>query len=335
MKRGILDTIDSAVEQGIKLAKACSLIQVAERRIERWRDRGDRLEDSIPGPLNAPHALLGEEKEAILRFALDASYVDDSHRVLAAKGADKSLFYVSASSVYKVMRENDLTADRSGRAHKSGRSTAPERLEIDGSNQRWCWDITYCHTRANGVFLYLFTILDEYSRKVIAWRISWNMNHKEAIELIQEGLENENLIDIDIKLPDLINDRGTQMKAKAFMAMCKDLGIDQKFARPRTPNDNPFIESLFSIVKGYHSYPETFIDDIEAIVYFTTFFDYYNNARYHGKIGFVTPVQKHTGLDKNIIKRRKVGLINARKTRLQINRNSKLLSEVDKALVIV
>lgn len=335
MKKGILDIIDSAIEQGIKLSKACSLIQVDERRIQRWRDRGDRLEDIMPGPLNAPHALLDEEKEAIRKFALDASYVDDSHRVLAAKGADKSLFYVSASSVYKVMRENDLTADRSGRSHKSGRSTTPERLEIDGPNQRWCWDITYCHTKVKGIFLYLFTILDEYSRKVIAWRISWHMNHKEAMELIQEGLEKENLTDIDIKLPDLINDRGTQMKAKAFMAMCKDLGIDQKFSRPRTPNDNPFIESLFSIVKGYYSYPETFVDDIEAIIYFTEFFNYYNYARYHGKIGFVTPVQKHVGLDKNIIKRRKDGLIDARKTRFQKNRNSKLITKVDNALVVV
>lgn len=328
MKKEILDIIDSAVEQGIKLAKACSLIQVDERRIQRWRNRSNRLEDIVPGPVNAPHALLDEEKKAIRAFALDAGCVDDSHRVLAAKGADKGLFNTSASSVYKVMRANDLTADRSGRAHKSGRCTAPERLEIDGPNQRWCWDITYCHTRVKGIFLYLFTILDEYSRKVIAWRISWHMNHKESMELIQEALENENIADIDIKVPDLINDRGTQMKAKAFMAMCKNLGIEQKFARPRTPNDNPFIESLFSIVKGYHSYPDIFTDDIDAITYFTTFFDYYNNARYHGKIGLVTPVQRHQGLDKNIIKRRKDGLINARKNRLLKNRNS-LLSHCD------
>lgn len=335
MKKGILDIIDSALKQGIKQSKACALIQIDERRIQRWRVRGDQLEDSLPGPLKAPHALLDEEKEAIREFALDAKYVDDSHRVLAAKGTDKSLFFVSASSVYKVMLENDLTADRSGRSHKNGRSTAPERHEIDGPNQRWCWDITYCHTRVKGVFVYLYTILDEYSRKVIAWRISWYMNHKEAMELIQEGLEKENLTDIDIKLPDLINDRGTQMKAKAFMKMCKNLGIDQKFARPRTPNDNPFIESLFSIVKGYHLYPGIFIDDIEAIIYFTEFFNYYNTARYHGKIGFVTPAQKHLGLDEIIIKRRKERLIDARKTRLQKNRNTKLLTKLDNNLVKV
>lgn len=335
MKKGILDIIDSSVDKGVKLVKACALIQIDERRIQRWRDRNDRLEDISPGPIHAPHALLDEEKKAICKFALAPDYVDDSHRILAAKGADKGLFYVSASSMHKVMHENNLTADRSGRSHKNGKSTAPVRHEIDGPDQRWCWDITYCQTRVKGTFLYLFTLLDEYSRKVIAWRISWHMNHKEAMELIQEGLEKENLTDIDIKLPDLINDSGTQMKAKAFMAMCKALGIDQKFARPRTPNDNPFIESLFSTVKGYHSYPEVFTDDIEAIVYFTEFFEYYNNERYHGKIGFVTPVQKHAGLDIGIIKKRKDGATEAKKNRLEQNRKAKIQKEVDKLVVEV
>lgn len=320
MKKDILDIIADSFSKGINRTRVCFLLQIDERRVLRWRNRQDRLKDIKPGPVNAPHALLCEEKETILKFALDEQYANDSHRVLAAKGADLDLFYVSATSVYNVLHEKDLTADRSGRSYKSGRSTAPDRPDIDGPNQRWCWDITYCHTKAKGIFLYLYTLLDEYSRKVIAWRISWNMTHKEALELLQEGLENEGIADVDVKLPDLINDRGTQMKAKAFMKMCKDLGIEQKFARPRTPNDNPFIESLFSIVKGHIHYPEIFIDDIEAITYFTSFFDFYNNARYHGKIGFVTPYQKHNGLEKTIIERRICGLANARKTRLKVNR---------------
>lgn len=321
MKMEILSIVDTSVSKGLKFRRVCTLLQIEEQRVRRWRKRGIRLEDIAPGPANASHALLEEEKAAILEFALHEEFADDSHRVLAAKGADLDLFYTSASSVYKVMLQNHLTADRSGRQYKSGKSTAPARPDIDGPNQRWCWDITYCQTKVKRVFLYLFAFLDEYSRKVVAWRISWRMTHEEAKELIQEGLENEGIADIDVKLPDLINDRGTQMKAKAFMKMCKTLGITQKFSRPRTPNDNPFIESLFSIVKGYPPYPEAFTDDIEAITYFTAFFSYYNNNRYHGKIGLVTPDQRHKGLDKNIIKRRKIRLANARLIRLEINRN--------------
>lgn len=322
MKQDFLDIVKEAVGQGIPRQRVCELLQIDERRVLRWRKRQEHLEDARPGPVNAPHALLADETEAILRFALDDEYADDSHRVLAAKGADLDLFHASASAVYKVMHQNDLTADRTGRLRKSGKSTAPGRPDIDGPRQRWCWDITYCHTRVKGTFLYLFTLLDEYSRKVVAWRVSWHMTHKEAMELIQEGLENEGIADVDVKLPDLINDRGTQMKAKAFMKMCKDLGIEQKFARPRTPNDNPFIESLFSIVKGYQQYPECFTDDIEAIAYFAAFFEYYNYSRYHGKIGFVTPCEKHEGRHLAIIERRKAGLTNARIHRFDINRNT-------------
>lgn len=253
-------------------------------------------------------------------MALDNDYADDSHRILAAKGSDLGLFNVSASSVYTVLRENSLTADRVERARNNGKSIAPQRDELNGPNQRWCWDITYCYTPVKGIFLYLFAILDEYSRKVISWRISWNMTHFEAMELLQDGLDKEGLTDIDVKMPHLINDRGTQMKAKAFMKMCKNLGITQKFARPKTPNDNPFIESLFSIVKGCPRYPSVFTDDIDAITYFTAFFDYYNNERYHGKIGFVTPSQKHNGLDNKIISERKKRLSNAIKNRLKENK---------------
>jgi len=335
MKREILDIIDASVKKGIKYKRVCLLLNIDVRRVLRWRKREDRLEDIKPGTNHPPHALLSEEKEAILNFALDNNYTDDSHRILAVKGADLDLFNASASSVYKVMRKNNLTVDRTGRLGKSGKSTKPDRPDIDGPNQRWCWDITYCHTPVKGVFLYLFTLLDEYSRKVIAWRISWHMTHKEAMELLQEGLEMEGLIDIDIKLPELINDRGIQMKAKAFVAMCKNLGINQKFARPRTPNDNPFIESLFSIVKRYHKYPNTFTDDIEALTYFTSFFDYYNNVRYHGKIGFVTPNQRHYGLDIEIIQRRKVGLLNARQRRLNSNRIKLIQKDVEPLTTIV
>ena len=320
MKKEILAIITISVIQGITIKKVCSLLRISVHRVRRWQRRVS-LADAKPGPVNAPHALLCEEKDAILKLALDEKYVDDSHRVLTARGADLGLFYVSASAAYHVMRQSSLTVDRAGYCRKNGKRTAPERPDIDGPNQRWCWDITYCHTKVKGIFLYLYSLLDEYSRKVVAWRISWHINHREAMELLQEGLENEGLEDINVRLPDLINDRGTQMKAKAFMRMCKELGITQKFARPRTPNDNPFIESLFSIVKGYPRYPDSFVDDIEAITYFSAFFAFYNNSRYHGKIGFVTPIQKHTGADKMIIEKRNNGMLKARRMRLKVNRN--------------
>jgi putative transposase len=335
IKRDILTTIDSAIANGIGKEKICALLQISERRIQRWKKRQDDLDDRKSGPVNAPHALLLVEKDAILKIALNEDYIDDSHRVLAAKAADEGLFFASASSVYKVMRKNNLTADRTGKSHKKGSSTVPMRPVIDASNMRWCWDITYLQTGSRLVNFYLFALLDEYSRKVVAWRISLDMKHENALELLQDGLEKERLDDIDVKLPDLINDRGSQMKAQAFMKLCKDLGINQQFARPRTPNDNPFIESFFSTLKGYHKYPGVFENDIQAITYITEFMDYYNNYRYHGEIGFVTPEQRHSGKDKTIVDKRKKGMIKARKLRITSNKCENNIKNIDKSLVLV
>jgi transposase InsO family protein len=307
--------------QGISRNQTCELLQIEERRVRHWFSR-PTLADIKPGPVHAPHALLLEERLAILAIAKDERYVDDSHRVLTAKGLDSGELAASASTVYRVMRNEGLTTDRSGRCHRNGNSRKPDRRELTGPDQRWCWDISYLRTLVKGIFLYLYVLLDEYSRKVVAFRISWSLSAAEGKELIDEGIEKEGLTPEQVKMLELFNDRGTQMKAKPLKNFLEDLGISQKFARPRTPNDNPFVESLFSTTKGAPQYPGEFTDDVGGITYFTAFFDFYNNVRLHGKIGYVTPVQRHRGEDKAILARRCECLAGARRMRLQKNRSA-------------
>lgn len=314
-----METIVESKAMGIKQNRICELLQVEERRVRHWFARST-LADTKPGPVHAPHALMPEERVAIVAIAKDERYVDDSHRVLTAKCVDSGSLAVSASSVYRVMRSEGLTTDRSGRSHRNGNSRKPDRPELTGPNQRWCWDISYLRTLVPGVFLYLYVLLDEYSRKVVAFRISWNLVNAEGKELIDEGIEKEALTPEQVLMLVLFNDRGTQMKAKSFKKFLEGLGIAQKFARPRTPNDNPFVESLFATTKGALDYPGMFTDDVEALIYFTAYFDYYNNIRLHGKIGYITPVQRHRGEDRAILALRSERLTEARRMRLQWNR---------------
>ena len=316
-----MEVIVESKAMGIPQNRTCELLQLEERRVRRWFSRST-LADIKPGPVHAPHALLQEERMAIVALAKDERYVDDSHRVLTAKCVDSGSIAVSASSVYQVMRSEGLTADRSGHGHRNGNSRKPDRPELTGPNQRWCWDISYLRTLVPGTFLYLYALLDEYSRKVVAFRISWHLVNAEGKELIEEGIEKECLTPEQVLLLVLFNDRGTQMKAKSFKQFLEDLGIAQKFARPRTPNDNPFVESLFSTTKGALDYPGTFTDDVEALIYFTAYFDHYNNDRLHGKIGYVTPAQRHRGEDKAILSLRSERLAEARRMRLQRNRRT-------------
>ena len=318
-KKAIIDVIADSKAMGVSRSRTCELLQIEERRIRHWCSRST-LADTKPGPIHAPHALLPDERTAIVAFAKDERFVDDSHRVLTAKCVDTGSLAVSASTVYRVMRDEGLTTDRSGRSHRNGNSRKPDRPELTGPDQRWCWDISYLRTLVPGIFLYLYALLDEYSRKVVAFRISWSLANAEGKELIEEGIEREGLTPEQVDDLDLFNDRGTQMKAKPFKKFLEDLGICQKFARPRTPNDNPFVESLFSTTKGALEYPGKFTDDIEALAYFTPYFYFYNNVRLHGKIGYVTPAQRHCGEDKIILALRKERLAEARRVRLQTNR---------------
>jgi putative transposase len=314
-----MEVIVESKAKGIKRSRTCELLQVEQRRVRHWFFR-PTLADTKPGPVHAPHALLPEERQVIVALAKDERYVDDSHRVLTAKCIDSGSIAASASTVYRVMRDEGLTTDRSRRSHRNGNSRKPDRPELTGPNQRWCWDISYLRTLVSGIFLYLYVLLDEYSRKVVAYRISWHMTYQEGMELIEEGLEKENLTREQIEILSLFNDRGIQMKAKPIMRMLADLGISQIFSRPRTPNDNPFVESLFATTKGAPEYPGDFRDDIEGYAYFAPYFDYYNNVRRHGEIGYVTPMQRHCGEDKAILALRSDRLAQARRLRLQKNR---------------
>ena len=87
-----------------------------------------------------------------------------------------------------------------------------------------------------------------------------------------------------------------------------------------TPNDNPFVESSFSIIKGNPEYPGNFVDVEEGKCYFGNYFKEYNTEKLHGGIGYVTPEQKHNGLAEKILEERRKKKKKARIKRLTANR---------------
>lgn len=307
-KQAILLVIATSQVQGVSARRSCTILAISPRRVARWQAhvrQGLGLADGTPGPQEAMHRLLPVEVEGIVAMATSAAYVDLSHRILAVTAGEQGLFFASFSTVYRVLLAQGLMTARGPGGHHNGHSLVPVRKALTGPNQRWCWDISYLLTREKGVYLYLYLLLDEFSRKVIHWRIAWTQTAEEARWLLEGGLEKENILDLpEDRRPELINDRGRQMKAKPIRQLCEDHHMPHLFARPRTPNDNPFIESAFSTVKRTPDYPGQFLDDGQAVAYFAKYFDWYNREHYHSGIDYVTPVQAHTGLRETIVARR-------------------------------
>jgi len=326
-KLEILTVIKSSQQQGVSARRSCAILVIEHRRIVRWQQRtrqGLSLANLTPGPKEPLHRVLAEEIEQIVALAKRQEYVDLSHRILAVTAWDQGLFQASFSTVYRVLKKRNLmTARGPGGAH-NGHSKAPVRKDLTGPNQRWCWDISYLMTFQKGEYLYLYLLLDEWSRKAIQWRISWQQTAEESRLLLEGGLVEQNILDLpEEQRPELINDRGRQMKAKPIQRLCEDHGMPQLFARPRTPNDNPFIESAFSTVKRAPEYPGRFLDDGQAVAYFNRYFTWYDTEHYHSGIDYVTPQQAHQGLRQHIVEQRRSQKLAQRRRRQVENQKQK------------
>ena len=326
-KLEILTVIETSQQQGVSARRSCTLLAIQHRRIVRWQRQtrsGQSLANLLPGPKAALHRILPEEIEQIVVMARSQQYVDLSHRILAVTAWDKGLFQASFSTVYRVLKEQNLMAARGPGGAHNGNSKAPVRKDLTGPNQRWCWDISYLMTFQKGVYLYLYLLLDEWSRKAVQWRISWHQTAEESRLLLEGGLVDQNILDLpEEQRPELINDRGRQMKAKPIQRLCEDHGMPQLFARPRTPNDNPFIESAFSTVKRAPEYPGRFLDDGQAVAYFERYFTWYDTEHYHSGIDYVTPQQAHDGLRRQIVDQRRIKKHSQRLRRREQNQQQK------------
>lgn len=308
IKVQMIALIETSQNRGLTVVRTCSLMMISYRRVMCWKRKlrlGLSLADEKPGPRHALHRLLPEEIERVKEMAGEETHADLSHRILAVTGWDQGIFHASFSSVYRILKSSNLMSMRGNARAHNGRCKAPDRKELTGPNQRWCWDVSYLPTLVKGVYLYLYLLLDEFSRKAVQWRISWQQTAHEGRLLIEGALEDENILDLpETQRPEIVSDRGRQMKAKSIKRLCEIHRMPQMFARPRTPNDNPFVESFFSATKTKPEYPGCFVDDEAAALYMDKYIDWYNNEHYHSAIDYVTPQQAHQGLREEIVQGR-------------------------------
>lgn len=324
LKQSVITLCHCARKHGVTQKRYCELIRLQPRRLQRWIRR-DNLEDGQPGylPGTAPHQILTSEKTAILDYAEKEEYADMSHRTLAYTAMDIGDLVASPSTFYRVMFQKNLTGHRGiSRAH-TGNGAPPKREKLDGPLQRLCWDISYLRTFDKWNFLYLYVLLDEWSRKVLGWSVNHRESYEVAMKMLDDVFMREGILDMNEKdRPAVINDRGSQMKAKSITQMFIDLEIDQRFTRPRTPNDNPYVESFFRTTKYHPDFPGKFRNLEEAEAYFERFFQWYNTEHLHSGIGYITPNDKHEGRAEKIFSRRDKAMEEARIRRLNANRGS-------------
>lgn len=154
-------------------------------------------------------------------------------------------------------------------------------LEIVRPNQVWGTDITFIPTEAG--YLYLVAILDLFSRYVVSWKLSNNMEVDFCLNAVENGLKTGNK-------PEIMNsDQGAQYTSKAWTDILKRSNIAISMSGKGRCWDNIFVERLWRSLKYEEVYPKGYSNEKEAKEGIDWYLNFYNNERLHEKLGYDTP----------------------------------------------
>lgn len=297
-----IELISEAVNSGARKCKACEVIDISQRTLQRWEKPGG-LQDSRKNAVKEPvNKLSIEERQEIIKICNRAEYANLPASQIVPAMADKGEYIASESTFYRVLREASQVNHR-GRASAPKNVHKPTGYKATGANQVWSWDITYLSTTIKGVFFYLYLIMDIYSRKIVGWEIHENESSAHAAILFQKAHLSEGIAGKEIILH---SDNGSPMKGATMLGMLQKLGVVPSFSRPSVSNDNPFSESLFRTMKYRPEYPAKPFDTVsESRKWVLNFVRWYNHEHRHSALKFVTPNERHTGKDNAVMVSRK------------------------------
>jgi putative transposase len=269
------------------------------RWYERYLDGGiDALEDRVPKPKWVWNRIPDEVREQIIELAL--AEPDLSPRELAVTFTDTNGYFVSESSVYRLLRANDLITSPAFIVIKAAdefhdKTTAP--------NQLWQTDFTYLKVIGWGWF-YLSTILDDHSRYIIAWKLCTTMRASDVTETLNLALAASGCNGVTVvQRPRLLSDNGPCYVARELGEWLAERDINHVHGTPSHPQTQGKIERWHQTLKNRILLENYFLPgDLEARI--GAFVDHYNHRRFHESLGNLTPADVYFGRGQSILKQR-------------------------------
>jgi len=301
-RQDILDLIDEARTAGSRLRPACDIIGISVKTYQRWGAPNNRDDGRINAGQSPANKLSEIERQRLLEIANAPEYANLPPNKIVPKLADQGFYLASESTFYRVLKAEKQLAHRQ-RSKPTGGIKKPAPLTANAPNQIYSWDITYLPTTVKGIFLYLYLVMDIYSRKIVGWQVYEEESSALAADLMTDICQRENILKYQVTLH---SDNGSPMKGATMLSALQALGVIASFSRPSVSNDNPYSESLFRTLKYRPEYPAKPFENIQtARKWMLGFVHWYNNEHLHSAIQFITPAQRHRGEDTQILNKRR------------------------------
>lgn len=260
----------------------------------RWRQ--GRPEPAVTRrPWN--HITPNEERRIL---AVAREFPDLSSRQLSAWITDNEGFAVSESTVYRLLRREGLVK----RQEIQLAAGKEYHTKTTGPHQMWATDASYFRVSGWGYY-YLVTMMDDYSRFILAWKLQKDMSADSLIEVVQEAVDATGMTDVPVEnRTRLLSDNGAGYVSRAFRDYLRLVGIEHILAAPFHPQTNGKVERYQqSLKREVNQLPYELPSHLERAI--ADFVDYYNLRRYHKALGNVTPADVLYGRRQEILLRRK------------------------------
>ena len=292
--------LDKVASSGLPKCKVLGELRVPKSTYYRWLRRKEQqgLEDHAGGGNPPWNKLTSQEVDFVLSAAREIPEL--SCRQLAAWTTDNQGFSISESTVYRILRREGLMK----RPEMQLAAGKEYHHKTTGPHQMWATDASYFRVVGWGYY-YLVTVMDDYSRFILAHRLQRNMTSDSFIEVVQEAVDRTGMDQVPIEdRTRLLSDNGPGYVSRAFRDYLGMVGIKHILATPFHPQTNGKLERYHQTLKrDVNQLPYELPSDLEAAI--VAFVSYYNYRRYHKALGNVTPSDVLKGRRQEILLRRK------------------------------
>ena len=269
----------------------------------RWYDRylaggPEALEDRSPKPSRVWNRIPKPVREKIKDLALKESEL--SPRELAVRFTDTEKYFVSEASVYRILKSYDLITSP---AYVVLSAADEFKDKTKRPNELWQTDFTYLKVIGWGWF-YLSTILDDYSRYIIAWKLCTTMKTEDVTDTLDLALQASGCNQATVlHKPRLLSDNGSSYISGDLADWLEDQQMDHVRGAPYHPQTQGKIERWHQTLKNRillenYYLPGDLRQQIDAFV------DHYNHNRYHESLQNLTPADVYFGRGQSILQQR-------------------------------
>jgi putative transposase len=280
-KQAIVELVASHRDQRRTVGEVLSSAGVARSSYYRWKKGSGEKKAERP----SSYELTVEERELI--DEVKGRYPEYRHRRVQGMLQQRGV-YLSASVIYGHLKAQ-------GQVEPYERRAAPwksPRYEVWQRNLMWGSDWT--KLSVGGVRWYLLTVIDFFSRWIIAWEVVPTVHAGNVKAIYQTGLKNQGISIRSDKKPELRVDRGSPNTSGITQEFFESLAVELSFARVRRPTDNALTERFYGSIKQEEIYlVGNYPDEISAKEEIGRYIERYHHSRPHQSLMNFTPAHVH------------------------------------------